>query len=373
MHRILLVFGLSLCFGTAFSQIKLVLKGEVKGDTKGFDKVYFYNQSEKDSATVVNGRFEHVLEADDAKLMFCYTQYQAQQGMFAPMPLFFDRSGVLHMTWDLGVQADVLKMEGAKAPVKVFKFQQETKSIYMSVNKSLVDKYGQEALRPAHPQHEEVKEKRAVMVQQRTDSLLNASLSGEEPGAEAYILMTQASSLPLDKLEGYYTRLGVAQATEYGKTVEAKISGLKHGNIGQEVPDFVLKNELGEAVSLKDMRGKYVLVDFWASWCGPCRQSFPRIRSVYTQLAGKPFEILNISTDQNYKAWLKAVGEEKNPWPQAYDDQKIGYRYFNVTALPTTFLIDPSGVIIMKEVGFDPDGGGKLEQKLEELFDIKFK
>jgi thiol-disulfide isomerase/thioredoxin len=133
---------------------------------------------------------------------------------------------------------------------------------------------------------------------------------------------------------------------------------------GSVAPDFTLLKRDSSQFTLSSMRGKYVLIDFWASWCVPCRRSFPHMREVYKKYKGDKFEIYSVSIDEDKKAWLKAVKEEKNPWLQSLDTKNISQKGFAVTGVPSTFLIDPNGKIIAKEVGFDPNGGSEIEKKL---------
>jgi thiol-disulfide isomerase/thioredoxin len=114
-----------------------------------------------------------------------------------------------------------------------------------------------------------------------------------------------------------------------------------------------------------------VLIDFWASWCVPCRKSFPHMREVYKAFKSDQFEIYSISIDQDKVAWLKAVKEENNPWLQSLDIKNVSQSGFAVTGVPSTFLIDPQGKIMAKEVGFDPNGGSEIEKKLTQLFGKK--
>jgi thiol-disulfide isomerase/thioredoxin len=138
--------------------------------------------------------------------------------------------------------------------------------------------------------------------------------------------------------------------------------------VGNQVADFSLPDPAGKNVNFSDFKGKYVLVDFWASWCVPCRQSFPHMREMYKKYKSSQFEIYNISIDEDKAAWLKAVKEEKNPWPQSLDNQNINQKGFAVTGVPASFLIDPQGKIIAREVGFEPGGDGVIEKKLKEIF-----
>lgn len=117
--------------------------------------------------------------------------------------------------------------------------------------------------------------------------------------------------------------------------------------IGNQAPDFLLNSVKGEGISLKNYKGKYLLIDFWASWCGPCRAGIPNLKEIYQDYQSKGLEILSISTDADEKAWLKAVGQEEMPWVQIRDTKKVSDEY-NITYIPMIFLIDPDGKIIDK-------------------------
>jgi peroxiredoxin len=142
---------------------------------------------------------------------------------------------------------------------------------------------------------------------------------------------------------------------------------LKNSAVGRQVKNFILPDPDGKPYSFEKLKGKYVIIDFWASWCSPCRQSFPRMRKIYEKFKGDKFEMYSISIDQSKEAWLKAVKEENNPWLQALDTKSIAKSGFAITGVPTTYLIDPNGKIIMKQVGIDPDSEGPLEKKLNEI------
>ena len=146
------------------------------------------------------------------------------------------------------------------------------------------------------------------------------------------------------------------------------LQGLRNSRIGSTVSNFSLPDPEGKEIHFASLKGKYVLIDFWASWCAPCRQSFPHMREVYSKYKSPDFEIYSISIDEDKAAWEKAVAEERNPWPQSLDTKGIAHSGFAVTAVPSTFLIDPQGKIVAKEVGFDANGGGEIEKTIKALF-----
>ena len=136
--------------------------------------------------------------------------------------------------------------------------------------------------------------------------------------------------------------------------------------IGAVAPEFSMNDTEGKAIALSSLKGKVVLVDFWASWCGPCRQENPNVVKVYQKYHSKGFEILGVSLDQRKEDWLKAVKDDNLTWIHVSDLQywqNAAARLYGVNAIPQSFLLDKDGKIIAKGLR-----GEQLEKKLAELF-----
>ena len=155
-----------------------------------------------------------------------------------------------------------------------------------------------------------------------------------------------------------------------GKQTEEKIKIVMKTQEGVDAADFSQPDKDGKMVKLSDYRGKYVLLDFWASWCAPCRRENPNLIKAYAKYKGKGFEILGVSLDKaaDKAKWLKAIEDDKLTWKQVGDmkgwDNAAGMLY-EVKAIPMNFLIDPSGKIIAKYLR-----GEELDKKLAELFKL---
>ena len=153
-----------------------------------------------------------------------------------------------------------------------------------------------------------------------------------------------------------------------GKAFAQRIEAAKTIGIGKKAPGFTQNDPDGNPVSLSDFLGKYVLLDFWASWCGPCRQENPNLVKAYAAYKDKGFEILGVSLDNKdgKEAWVNAIEKDGLTWTQVSDlnswNNEVA-RSYGVRAVPQSYLIDPQGVIVAQNLR-----GETLEETLEEIF-----
>jgi thiol-disulfide isomerase/thioredoxin len=156
-----------------------------------------------------------------------------------------------------------------------------------------------------------------------------------------------------DEMEPLFSLLAKElQESEKGKALKERIAKAKLFKIGNPSIDFVSVSPDGKEVSLSSFKGKYVLIDFWASWCGPCRAENPNMVKTYNSLKDKNFEIFGVSLDENRERWLKAVQEDKLPWTQVSDLKgfETVAKTYDIRAIPQNYLLDPEGRIIAKNI-----------------------
>ena len=181
-----------------------------------------------------------------------------------------------------------------------------------------------------------------------------------------FVIVSGMGQMEYEQLKEKYALLGEkAKATAHGKAIAAQIAKLESTAIGQIAPNFTVTTPEGESISLYDIKGKVKLVDFWASWCGPCRGENPHVVEIYKEYHPKGLEIFGVSLDNNKEAWVKAIADDGLVWKHGSDLkgwQSAPAKLYSVTGIPHTILLDENNKIIAKNLR-----GDELKQKIAEL------
>ncbi|MGM9478298.1 redoxin domain-containing protein [Pedobacter sp. GSP4] len=183
------------------------------------------------------------------------------------------------------------------------------------------------------------------------------------------VALSESSGAKVDvaKVEPVFKALSKAlRETDLGKELEQRIAANSATAIGAKAPLFTQNDVVGKPISLESLKGKVVLVEFWASWCSPCRAENPNLVKEYNLYKDKGFEILSVSLDNVKENWLKAIETDGLPWLHVSDlkgwNNEVG-RLYGVRAVPASFLVDKDGKIIANGLRGEP-----LNKKLAEIF-----
>ena len=195
----------------------------------------------------------------------------------------------------------------------------------------------------------------AKPLMEKMDATLDAFIFSH---ADSYVtaelvLNNRMAVIDVEKFDPMYKALSESVLQSFtGKKITDKYNKAKQFAIGKII-DFTLPDAKGNEFKLSSLKGKYVLVDFWASWCVPCRAENPFLLKAYQELKARNFEIVGVSLDDKRADWLKAVEADKLPWTQVSDvkgfQTEVAVR-FGITAIPQNVLIDPDGRVIAKDL-----------------------
>lgn len=204
------------------------------------------------------------------------------------------------------------------------------------------------------------------------DQLMSVTKNFAAKNKDSYISlvvleqMGLSQAIPTEEFKKLFNELTEeVKTTKKGKEIAELLKKMDAVAIGQVAPDFKAKTPEGNEISLKQSLGKATLVDFWASWCGPCRKENPNVVKLYEKYKDKGLVILGVSLDKDAERWKKAIADDKLTWLHVSNlkqwDDEIA-KLYSVSSIPSTFLLDKDGKIVAKDLR-----GEELEKAIEKL------
>lgn len=373
----------------------------IKGNVKGLSTPFVYlsygtdNSYKTDSSAVKGGAFSFAGELTQPVMARIYTDKQSAMYGEGDMATFFIEPGDMTISGDKAhfdqlqlkgsaSQKEQQELDAARKPVMaklkpISNTYNKLNKEYMALHKA---RKSEAEMAPVKAKLDKLKEQMEPYYEQLEK--IDMAFIDKHPNSyvAANLLRWRVSNMPLAEGEKYYSRMSPAlQQSSDGRAIRKELDGLQMGSPGSMAHEFTKQDINGQTLSLASLRGKYVLLDFWASWCGPCRKGNPHLKSLYSKYKDKGLEIVGVSDDdRDLAAWKKAVEQDgigiwrhvlrgldmekrmaNQPNPDDISD------YYGIHSLPTKILIDPQGKIIGRYGGGGEDDEA-MDKKLASIF-----
>lgn len=376
-------------FALAFTAAVLVSCNKdgytINGEVKGFEdgtKVYINKQDEngftKIDSTVVKGGLFEFKNSKAPEVDLYFIELDTTKMFMYPMVL---EKGEIKFTFDkekpqeakvIGTKNNNLMTsyneEASKIQKEIMDFQQQNQMKFMEAQQ----KGDQAAM-------QSISDEMMSLQNKYVDQNKNF-ISTNKDSYISLLLLTQlamSDALTTEEIKNYYNAFDASvKDTKKGKEFSDNLKKIEENEkehaakqekvaIGKKAPDFTANTPEGKAESLHKNLGKVTLVDFWASWCGPCRKENPNVVALYNKYKAQGFKVIGVSLDKEKENWVKAIADDKLDWLQIsnlkYWDDEIAKEYA-IDAIPATILLDANGTIVAKNLR-----GAELEAKVAEL------
>ncbi len=361
------------------------LEGFVQGIDDG--EIYLIDGMDRDTILVSNGRFiaEGNLEEPSKKYLVLTSQDSISRGID-----IFLEAGEMELIVDIDKHKE-FTLTGSENQNKFNELNEEMNSL-QSDFKSILDNIGKIYQNMANsPSKESLQAMDSLQLYFESKERIIVEFIEKNPSSFVSLdqLSTIASSMQTDQPRRVFSLLSEDLRTSaFGKALDKEIAGIVAGKVGSQAPDFTIIDKKNNNLSLSDFNDKYVLLDFWASWCVPCRKGNPHLIELYNKYKPLGFEIIAIADDiKNINAWNKAIEKDKtdiwintlrngentgtNPGDKEEKDtpdQLDIAAMFGVQSLPTKIILDPEGKVVYRIEGWSKDTEDTLDEKMKEFF-----
>jgi len=361
MKKTFFLFAVIIAIISCTTKTQYTITGQLEGLDSGKVSLKLRKEGKwvtLDSAQSTTGSFNMVNAIDYPQLV--YLMVDGKRGAKS----FFIENAKINITGNVDSLYD-LKVMGSASQDEYVAFNNGIKPMVKMLN---------ENYQKSRTAKKAGDEKMAKKLEATSDSLYDAFVASQlnyvkdHPASyiSPVILRNNYYDLDADKLESYVNSFDpLLSETEIVKGLKDRVVVLKKVAIGQPAPDFSMNDSVGNPVSLSSKFGNYLLVDFWAAWCGPCRGENPNVVAAYQKYHDKGFDVFSVSLDNDRGKWLQATRDDNLTWTHVSDLKgwsNAAAKLYGVNAIPGNFLLDKEGIIIARNIR-----GQELQDKLAEL------
>ncbi len=311
-----------------------------------------------DSSSLVNNKVVFSQNVSEPTLGNLMVRFKAKEEGKRPrmdrMPLFLE-SGIINITAKDSLK--FAKVSGSKSHAEFEKIAKSEQS-YNKRGGELNNKYREFSNAKDQEGMDKIDQEFDKLTDEKNENVYGRYLTGNPNSPIALYVLNQYAGYDLNvpKMEPLFNRLSAKnKKSPAGIAFSERLELARKTAVGAMAMEFTQNDTLGIPVSLASLRGKYVLIDFWASWCGPCRAENPNVVKTFNEYKDKGFTVLGISLDQpgKHQAWMDAIHKDNLTWTQLSDlkgwKNEVSTMY-GIRAIPQNLLLDPSGKIIAKNI-----------------------
>lgn len=359
MKKFILVTFVALALLSCGSKEQYTLNGEIIPAKEGKVVLFGFEKGNPvavDTAEIVDGKFTFKGETSlpDLRLI----GFPNQRGFIAN---FFVEAGNINLSiFPDSTQSNIV--EGSKSQ-DIFKVFLDEMVKFSKSENDLKQRFQSAQMSGNEEEIDAVRFEYETMVDNTKLFSRNFISEYSESPVAAYVyLMNFFQEAEVEELDSMLQVFEPIKESEFVSVIQERADALRKSAIGAVAPDFTLNDAEGNPVTLSSFNGKYVLIDFWASWCQPCMMELPNVAEQYTTYKDKDFVVVGVSLDRDKKAWLATLDARNMDWPNVWDMEGKVATDYGLTSIPHTVLLDKEGKIMEKNLR-----GEELKAKLAEL------